>query len=638
MIIRFNTIEVDLNQYEIRDNGQPLAVEPKVFDLIIYLIQHRQRIISRDELFQKIWNGREVSDTSLSNHIKTARKILGDNGSLQHVIKTIRSRGYQFIAKIEEPTHTKLNDIRVSPLVLPQSKNLDNKQSVSVKQKKLVKNNRSTTLIWATLLLSIFAIGFWSISSLKHNKVSPYLVVVPFSVVSNDEVKWEPFTDQITREIIQGLRKVSGINVVPPPSSFTFKSNKIRSHIKNQLPDVNYVLDGVISETNNGRIRITVELENINTGKLLWDGDFDVEINNSNLFAIQNNIATSVSHSLQVIMLKEEKDILSIIPTQNVSAYEAYVQGQHQFSLMTHESLLKSIEYFSDAIALDPNYEAPYIAKSNAYRFIMTYFDKPKDVLPKVISSSVDLLSLNPNSAQIKSSLGLAYVHAWLWEDAWKMLTKAHVSDPNIALTELGFALYYSAMGNAKGVKQSLAKAQQLDPLNEEIADWGLWALTMVNESQAAIAWGNEKIKLHPKNPYLLLGLSIAEYTNKNYEKSILLATKGVNLSEREPLSLIILAQSYAAAGKKENIQSLIDEAEKQNHYMCPYETAVVYALTGDIEKAFGLLDNAVEYQSNCLIFTRNDPRLSKLKHDKRYKKLLKTVELDDTSLTKHYR
>lgn len=635
MIYQFNNFEVDLNLFEIRKDENSIAVEPKVFNLIVYLIEHRLRLVTRDELFSQVWQGREVSDTSLSNHIKSARKVLGDNGESQQVIKTVRSRGYQFIAETVEISNHETSIVN--------KKNIPEKTDKELRYKTPLlsfKNLYKRATLWlAGLLLAFVLILIWiNTTTPQKSNASPYVVVVPFSVVSNDPVIWEPFTDQITRELIQGLRKVSGIKVVPPPSSFTFKTNKVRAYIRQQLPEVQFVLDGVVSEGTNGEIRITVELEDITTDALLWVGDFDVKKGNTNLFEIQADIATSVSHSLQIIILDDEKQTLNKFPTASLPAYDLYVKGQHYYSLMTHESLLQSIEYFNQAITLDPNFEAPYIGKSNSFRFIMTYFDKPRDVLPKAISSAINLLTINPKSAQIYSSLGLAYIHALLWEDAWKMLSKARKHDPNIALTELGFALYYSAMGEVEAVKSALAKASQLDPLNEEVADWGIWALMLINETDEAIKWGKEKMNLHPNNPYLMLALANAYYIRGKYDESIALAIQGVKLANREPFPLIILAQAYAAAGKTDYVQQLINEAEKKDQYMCPYETSIIYALMKQKDKAFDLLNEAVSYRSNCLLFARNDPRINTLKSDPRYKKLLKTIGLDDDSIRQYPR
>lgn len=627
MLYRFDNIEINVDQYEIRANGKLLSVEPKVFDLILYLIENRARLISREELFEQVWNGRLVSDTSLSNHIKSARKLLGDSGELQKVIKTVRSRGYQFIATIELQSSEENVKAEASlPLENPSIESNEKTEIHTIRQ-------WSTYAALLLALLFLLAILWNASSSKKSDTLAPHLLVVPFSIASQNAENWEAFSDQITRELIQDLRKISGLTVVPPPSSFAFKLNKVRKHIKTQLPTVNHVLDGVVSEGKNGNLRISVELENIATGELLWNGDFDIQGGYKNLFSIQNDIAASVSKSLQVIILEEEKQTVFQKPTVSLKSYELYAQGQYQLSLMTHESVLNSIRFFNQAIKLDPSFEAAYIAKSKAYRVIMVFFDKPREILPKVISSSIALLTINPESAQIKSSLGLAYVHAWLWEDAWEMLSQAQKKDPKIAVTELGFALFYSAMGSAEGVKMALKKANRLDPLNGEIADWGLWALMMVGEVDEAVRWGNEKLKLKPNMPYLLLGLAIAEYIRENYEISIDLAKKGVNLSHREPLPLIILAQSYAADGQKEKARKLTMEAEQQNSYMCPYETAIVYTLMGENDKVFSLLKLAHEFQSNCLIFARNDPRFESLRHDSRYIELLRSVGLDDDSI-----
>lgn len=625
VLYRLNDIDIDLHQYEIRANGQPLSVEPKVFDLIIYLINNRSRLVSRNELLEQVWHGREVSDTTLSNHIKSARKVLGDNGDLQGVIKTVRSRGYQFIADIEEYADA----IAASALEKTPTPVLTNQT-----KKNVAKAINLKVIILAILCLVVVNV-LWNFLS-TDTKSSPHVLVVPFSIASNNTDNWHAFADQMTRELIQDLRKISGLTVVPPPSAFTFKANKFRQHIKDRLPKVTHVLDGVVSEGHDGNIRITIEVEEITTGALLWNGDFDIQRDNNNLFRIQNDIAASVSASLKVIILAEEKQQLAKTPTSNLSAYELYIKGQHEFSLMTYDSVLRSITHFNQAIKLDPNFEAAYIAKSNAYRIIMVLFDKPKDVLPKVISSAIALLAINPNSAQIKSSLGLAYVHAWLWDDAWKMLTEARKNDATIALTELGFALYYAAMGNVDGVKRSLATADKLDPLNTEIAEWGLWALMMTGELEAASKWGRNKKQQHPNVPYLDLGLAIAEYMQGNYDTSIALAAKGVQLTNRAPFGLIILAQAYAAAGKVDKVVALIKEAEMSSQYMCPYETAIIYALTNETDKVFPLLDKAVEFQSNCLIFTRYDPRFKSLRSDPRYLEVLKKIALDDESVSEY--
>src|SRR5512139_4340842 len=99
---RIGDYVVDTARYRISVGEVPVAVEPKVFDLLVHLIRHRDRVLTRDELFQSVWDGREVSDATLSNHVRSARRALGDSGELQQTIQTVRGRGYQFVAPVIE--------------------------------------------------------------------------------------------------------------------------------------------------------------------------------------------------------------------------------------------------------------------------------------------------------------------------------------------------------------------------------------------------------------------------------------------------------------------------------------------------------------------------------------------------------
>ncbi|MCL1067069.1 winged helix-turn-helix domain-containing protein [Shewanella olleyana] len=649
MIYQCNDLQIDLVQYQIRRTGKLLSVEPKVFDLIIYLIQHRERLISREELLENIWHGRNVTDTTLSNHIKSARKLFGDNGEQQNVIKTIRTRGYQFIAVV-----TIVNSASNQPII--HKENIELQNNVTTKKTEhefdsmtlsspVIDSTGSTVTSYVNLKVMLIAFTcicllaiFWKIAQPKPILTQPYLLILPISVSSRTPEKWEPFAEQITRELIQGLRKVPHISTVPPPTAFTFKNNKTRSFIKEQLPNTQFVLDGMIKEGINGQFQISVELENLTDSKLIWDGSFDIKLNNQNQFSIQNNIASSVSNSLQKVLTSKKINTLVSAPTSNMQAYKLYVQGQHQQSLMTGKATHKAIEFFNAAIQLDPNFTDAYIAKANAYRIAMVTFDIPRDVLPEVISSATEVITITPNASEAISSLGLAYVHAWQWPQAWKMLIAAQEKDPDLALTELGFTLYHSAMGNIEGLKKSLLRADELDPLNMEIADWGMWALLMNNQIDLAKSWGRKKSYLLPDFAYLFLSLSVAEYLSENYEQSLNMAQKGVSISNRSPYSLIILAQAYAASGKATRAKELIVEAEALVQYTCPYETAIVYALLNETDKVFSLLNEAVEYHSNCLIFTRQDPRLSQYKLDKRFQTLLQKIKLDDESIKKYHR
>ncbi len=617
-----NSFEIDTVQFQIKHDSMPVAVEPKVFDLIVYLIENRQKLITREELFKQIWQGREVSDTTLSNSIKSARKILGDNGETQKVIKTIRGRGYLFVAEVHQTNPIQITDATRSKFSALQ----------------FIQLNFSAVIFIGFIIFFVLAwLLYQNLNSQKATE-RPYILVTPFELTGLKSEKWQPFANQMTKDVIRNLRKISGLHVIPSSSDLTFKGNNSHAYIKKQLPEVRYILSATINFWGDHQVQVISELEDLQTEKLVWDNEFQSRIDDTTYFSIKSKIATSLSHSLKVAVLEDEKISLGKLPTSNLQAYELYVKGQKYKDELTRASLLQAIELYSQAISLDPTFELAYIAKADAYRIIMAYVEQPSKILPKVIAAVSETLTINPNSAEARSSLGISYALAWRWKDAWEVLNQAKKLNPNLALTELGFALYYSGLGDANGVKRSLAKANQLDPLNIEIADWGHWSLAMIGELDEAIRWGKEKMSLHPNVGMIFSGASVSASLAGDHARAIALAEKGANLEVDSPYPLLALAQAYGYAGQTEKIFPLLVQAKKSKTYLCKYETAVTHLILNDLDKVFENLNQAVSDRSNCLVFTRFDPRLEPIRNDNRYKALLVRIGLDDKSINKYSR
>ena len=219
----------------------------------------------------------------------------------------------------------------------------------------------------------------------------------------------------------------------------------------------------------------------------VWNSPFIVRVDNRDFFETPAGIARAVARALKVEILRDEQRALAELP-RIPQAYEPYAAGWREMEKFTHESMHRAVEYFDQAIALDPDFIAAYQAKSEALRSIFAYFEPPQELLPVVEASLAAVLERDLDSAEALSSLGLTQVMAWKWREAWQNLNKARALDPTLAQTGIGFALYYTyaALGENEKVKASLARAVELDPLNSELADWGTWALFMVGEKQAA--------------------------------------------------------------------------------------------------------------------------------------------------------
>jgi DNA-binding winged helix-turn-helix (wHTH) protein/TolB-like protein/tetratricopeptide (TPR) repeat protein len=631
-------LTIEPARYRIRGGDSTLPVEPKVFDLLVHLIRHRDRVLTREELFQDVWDGREVSDATLSNHIASARKLLGDNGDLQQAILTVRGRGYQFVAPVQEVAD---GAGRVEPAATPTPSTPVTLAAVTPAAAPSPPQGR-WHLPWLALLVLLLGGATWAWylrapPAPPAGADLPYVVVVPFDVSGDTPETWQPFADQATREVIRNLRKISGMRVVPVGSAFTFKGKKTREHIRAQLPAVRYVLDATVSIGADGTLRIDAELEDLHKGGVVWEHDYGGRIDDTNLFALQASIAAAVSQSLKVAILDAERSAMGELPTGNLKAYERYAAGRHQMDLVTHESLQRAVALFNQAIALDPTFFDAYVARGDAYRQLFTNFEPPVKMLQTVVDSLAEAQALRPDSAEVWSSLGLTYVMAWRWKDAWTALNAAKRRDPSLAQTELGFALYYAGLGEADKVKRALDAGNRLDPLYAEMADWGHWALFTLGERDAARTWVEQKMRQHPELGLVFSGAGVGASIAGDHERAIKLAQRGAEL-DGSAVALIMLASIYGQAGDKDKVLPLLEKAERAGTFVCPYESAAAHLSLGDKERAFALLSEAVELRSNCLIFLRNDPRWASIRTDPRFEVLLRRVGLDDTSLASYKR
>ncbi len=627
---------IDTARYRISSGGTVIPVEPKVFDLLVYLIRHRERVLTREELFEAVWDGREVSDATLSNHVKSARKVLGDSGELQQTIQTIRGRGYQFVAPVTE---------------IKETEGLAAKKEHAAPLEQLPRTGRPLWLmplagaIAVLVAVALFGWRYFGSAGTPAHTGKPWLLAVPIEVSADPEV-WQPWTDELTRRLISNLRQVPGLQVKDRATAFTFAQERTHDHIRRQLPDVRYVLSGVLSVSASNAPGVSLELDDLDTGEQVWAKSYAYprSADDASLAEMQSVITRAVSESLQVTIVEGESRALGAAGkpgTNNRKALELYVQGWRHLQLPTHESLKKAVELFDAAIALDAGYFDAYLAKGEALRVIYAYYEIPRDVLPKVVAAFEKARDLRPDSAEPLAALGLTYAIAWDWTRAWENLAAARQRNPNLAITDLGFALYYCGLGEVELMKQSLYRARESDPLNVELADWGNWALFLTGQIDASREWGNSMMEKHPAVGFITSDASIGAYMDHDYKRAVKLAEKG-RLLEDSPLAQIILAQAYGYDGQKEKVRPLLEAAAQSGLYTCPYESAVGYLTLGDTDTAMGLLERAYEKRSNCLIFLRVDLRLQPIRehprHREHYLDLLARVGLDDRKLKSYPR
>ncbi len=271
MAYQFGDCELDPGLHELRRKGRVSAIEPKVFDLLLYLVENRDRMVSKDELNQRIWKGRFVSDASLSTCIKLARQAIGDNGKMQDYIRTVPCRGFRFVGSVEIRGPSRR---AISPAVI----------------------DRATE----------------SAGLAQPDK--PSIAVLPFENMSGDPEQ-EGFADGVAEDIITSLSKLSQLLVIARNSSFSYKGRAVNVQAIAEELGVSYVVEGSVRKAGN-RVRISAQLIDCATGGHLWAERFDREW--TDIFAVQDEVTQEIVSAMALKLTEDDQRRLEHEGTDNL--------------------------------------------------------------------------------------------------------------------------------------------------------------------------------------------------------------------------------------------------------------------------------------------------------------------------------
>lgn len=301
----FGEYGLDTDRRELRRGATLISTGPQVFDLLVYLVKNRDRVVSKDDLFEAVWSGRFVSDSTLTTHINAVRKAVGDTGEHQNVIRTIPRKGFRFIGdvlgeKAKAGTPSWRDQRREAP-VFP-----DN----------------------------------------------PSIAVLPFKNLSGDPEQ-DYFADGMTEEILTALSYCKSLFVIARNSSFTYKGRTIDvRQVAGEL-GVRYVLEGSVRRSGD-QLRFTAQLVDATSGAQIWADRFDGGI--SDVFKLQDRIAECVVAAIEPNVQLAEIERMKHKPVANLDAYDLLLRAQQLEYEFTPESFETALRCLEQALVIDPNY------------------------------------------------------------------------------------------------------------------------------------------------------------------------------------------------------------------------------------------------------------------------------------------
>lgn len=417
MIFEIGDIRIDSDRQEISLNGETNAIQPQVFDLLVFLIENRDRLVSKDELIDAIWDGRAVSDSTLNARINAARRAVGDSGEAQSVIKTVPRKGFRFVADVttEQPSP------ETDPAPVPST---------------------------------------------------PSLTVLPFADMGTDPSHGF-LADGLTEDVVTALSKLRGFFVTDRNTTFALKSDQRDPRDLATETGVRYILQGAV-RSSGPRVRVTAHLTDTRSGSQLWSERYDRDV--TDIFAIQDELTESLVGHLSPELFAAEHARLKRRPPKSLDAWECFVHAMHDYGKQTADSSAAALEQLERAIEIDPDYAQALglYATTLAWRVIQGW-EASDSALEHARHAADRAVLADTNDPW--ASIGRGYVSIVSREGDAAIMNYGRAVDlsPNFAYARALLGVSNAYAGNADLARTHIEKAIALSPRDTFLDKFNLY-------------------------------------------------------------------------------------------------------------------------------------------------------------------
>jgi serine/threonine protein kinase/TolB-like protein/Tfp pilus assembly protein PilF len=513
-----------------------------------------------------------------------------------------------------------------SPAIAPSASS----GAVKVAEASVVRPGRLWKIV-APLLLGLciaIAAGIWYWRSKTGTAQIDSIAVLPLVNTSGDPNN-DYLSDGISEGVMHSLSQLPQLRVMARTSSFHYRGADIDPQKVGRDLKVRAVLTGTLAKRGDV-LSIEAELVDAKNGAELWGEKFDRQV--SDVSTIQEQIANDISDGLRLRLTGEEKRRLTRGSTRNAEAYQLYLNGRFHWNKRTEEELNKAIGYFNQSIEKDPNYALAYVGLADAYLVLPEYGSMASSVAaPRTKEALSKALEIDPDLAEAHASLGLMKQNfEWDWAGAEKEFRRATELNSNYPTAHHWYGLFLCQMKrNDEGIREGRL-AQTLDPLSPIINTSLGVTLMSAGEYGSGFELLKRTFELAPTFPEPHLWVSKAYGSRGLYPEAMSEAQQAATYSGRAPRYVAGVGDALAAAGKRAEAQSIIDElvrSSKSGH-VSPFYIAEVYSTLGERDQAFEGLEKAYQLRDDELVWILIDPSFDNIRSDPRYADLLRRMGL----------
>jgi TolB-like protein/Flp pilus assembly protein TadD len=450
------------------------------------------------------------------------------------------------------------------------------------------------------------------------------LAVLPFANTSGDP-QMEYLSDGLTESIIFSLSQLPRLRVMSRSAVFRYKGRSDEAQEIGHALDVGAVLTGKVLQRG-PMLLISAELVDVENGWQRWGAQYRRKV--EDIFALEEEIAKEISENLRLKLTPEKENLLASRYTDNVEAYHLYLKGRFYWAKRTEEGLFKGIQYFRQAIELDPTYALAHAGVAEGYVPLAVYCHlAPKDACPKSRAAAQAALEIDPNLSEARTVLGAVMTYYdWDFENAEKELRQAAALDPKYPRARQALAENLTIRGRFEEAALEARNALELDPLALSLNAHMAMTYYFAGGYDKAIEHGSRTVDMDPNffPGYFYLGL--AYQTNGQFVEAAAALQQARQLSNNSTLMLASLGGVFAAWGKQEEARTILHELEElgRRKYVSQVFVAAILTGLGEIDPALTCLETA--YQDRCTWLPRclaADARLDRLRSQSRFEDLI---------------
>ena len=459
------------------------------------------------------------------------------------------------------------------------------------------------------------------------------VAVLPLSDLSDSQDQ-ALFCEGMTEDLITKLTTIEGLKVISRTSIMRYKDTKMDIRTVGKELNVNTILEGSIQKEGN-RLRITVQLINVENGFHLWADQYDREL--ASIFAIQDEISRAVVNALRFELGVDQEYMLAKRHTEDHKAHELYLKGRASWGKRTEEGLKQALDFFQQAINRDPGFAKAYVGMADAYNMLGSYDVLPAhQVYPKAKEMALKAIELDDSLAEAYTSLAwVKYRYEWDWFGAETDFNWAIGLNPRYSTAHQWYGAFLRSMGRFDEAKVELERARELDPFSMSILTSIGILYYYAREYDSAVEQCRHVIEKSSQFHWAHNVLAASYLQKYMFKEAIQEFRKAIDLSGGNTRYKADLAHAYAVSGFRQEAQAILDELQSltQVRHVPKFEIALIFAVLGDRETAFKRLDEAYQERSTLLISLNIDPRLDVLRSDVRFSGLLEKIGLYDTSI-----